>query len=570
MFNGSAAKMTPAEERPAPSATGALDKRPLSHLFLYALERRLSGTMEFVESVGGPSYTLCFVEGHPAKCRIASASKASSHLIEAIEKLYGLPAETTFAYFDRYDALAEDKTPSTPIDPLPIVWQAIVRDPPWQHVHDSLQKIGLAPIRLHPEADLTRFGFGKNERTASERLRKGAMSVYDLTNEAILIPGRTQLLVYCLLLTKFALIAPAGAAPPPPRSAPPPAESSDDIPEPPSSNARNVARVRLKQTTSPGTSTFEEIAAQVSATDSRHSGFPEPVVPSSRPAPAVVVLPPITRPATPLKVLPAELEKRRQGIVERAKTVEHEDYFTMLAVARDATTEQVRAAFFVLAKIWHPDRLPPALGDSKVACAQVFARMSEAHQTLTDPERRTQYMRLIAEGGASPNEQDAIAQVLDAATNFQKAEVFLRRGDVAQATTHCETALKLDPLQADYLALSVWLEAMKPANQAPDATAKQIATLTKAIALNEKCERAYFYRGMLLKRLEKNDAAISDFKTSSELNPRNVDSVREVRLHNMRTGKAESPKPGKAEPKSKPGKTPTPAKGFFGNLFKKK
>ena len=41
------AKMTSAEERPAASAKGSLDKRPLSHLFLYALERRLSGTALF-------------------------------------------------------------------------------------------------------------------------------------------------------------------------------------------------------------------------------------------------------------------------------------------------------------------------------------------------------------------------------------------------------------------------------------------------------------------------------------------------------------------------------------------
>jgi hypothetical protein len=553
--------MTPAEERPAvASARGALDKRPLSHLLLYALERRLSGTMEFVDPAGA-MFTLSFVEGQPAKCKIALAEAASRNLIEAIEQLYGLPAETTFSYYDGYDALDADTTPATPMDPLPMVWQAIVRDPPWQHVHDSLQKIGLAAVRLLADADLTRFGFGQNERIAAERLRKGAMSVYDLTNEEILIPGRTQLLVYTLLLTKFAVLAPPGAAPPPPRSMPPVESRVEEaappsIPEPPSSSARTVGRVRLKQTTShSGISLYEDQPAKLSARDPRQSSPPGPVAPVSVPTPGEI------------KVLPPELEKRRLAIAERATTIEHEDYFTMLAVPRDATTEQVRAAFFVLAKIWHPDRLPVVLTDSKVACAQVFARMSEAHQTLTDPDRRTQYMRLVAEGGASPNEQDAIGLILDAATNFQKAEVFLRRGDVVQAAAHCATALKLDPLQADYLALSVWLEAMKPANQTPEATLKQIATLAKAIAMNEKCERALFYRGMLYKRLDRSEAALADFKRSSELNPRNVDSQREVRLYNMRTGK-DSPKPGKAEPKSKAAKPA--AKGFFGNLFKKK
>ena len=552
--------MTPAEERPAASARGALDKRPLSHLFLYALERRLSGTMEFIDPAGAV-FTLSFVEGQPTKCKIAAAETASHNLSEAIEQLYGLPAETTFAYYDGYDGLVADDTPSTPLDPLPMVWQAIVRDPPWQHVHDSLQKIGPAAVRLLPDADLARFGFANDERIAAERLRKGAMSVYDLTNEEILIPGRTQLLVYALLLTKFAVLAPPGAAPPPPRSIQPAEARAEEatpssVPEPPSSSARAVGRLRLKTTKSySGISTFEEQPARLSAKDPRQSSPPGPVAPVSAPTPAEP------------KALPPELEKRRLAIAERASTIEHEDYFKMLAVPRDATTEQVRAAFFVLAKIWHPDRLPVVLTDSKVACAQVFARMSEAHQALTDSDRRTQYMRLVAEGGASPNEQDAIGHILDAATNFQKAEVFLRRGDVVQAAAHCATALKLDPLQADYLALSVWLEAMKPANQTPEATATQVVTLSKAIAMNEKCERALFYRGMLYKRLDKSEAALADFRRSSELNPRNVDSQREVRLYNMRASK-DSPNPGKAEPKSKGAKPP--AKGFFGNLFKKK
>ena len=73
-------------------------------------------------------------------------------------------------------------------------------------------------------------------------------------------------------------------------------------------------------------------------------------------------------------------------------------------------------------------------------------------------------------------------------------------------------------------------------------------------------ERALFYRGMLLKRAGRGDKAIRDFRLAAEINPRNLDAVREVRLHEMRKrsggGPSEHPRSG-------------PQGGLFGKLFKK-
>ena len=79
------------------------------------------------------------------------------------------------------------------------------------------------------------------------------------------------------------------------------------------------------------------------------------------------------------------------------------------------------------------------------------------------------------------------------------------------------------------------IEAMKPESQGLEETLAKIELLTKAIGLNAKCERAYFYRAMLQKRLGNEDKAYKDFQKSVELNPRNVDSQREIRLFEMRS-----------------------------------
>jgi tetratricopeptide (TPR) repeat protein len=198
----------------------------------------------------------------------------------------------------------------------------------------------------------------------------------------------------------------------------------------------------------------------------------------------------------------------------------------------------------------------------KADCAKVFSHLSEAHQTLTDAKRREDYLVLLKEGGATPEAQKQIQGVLEAITLFQKAEILFKTRDFVQAETMARKALALDPRQAEYLAFVTWIDALKPENQPVEPTRKLIEAMSNAIKLSASCEKAYFYRGMLYKRIDQHALAIKDFKKSSELNPNNVDAAREVRLFYMRGGRSVPPAPG-SEPLA--GK----ASGLFGKFFKK-
>lgn len=246
----------------------------------------------------------------------------------------------------------------------------------------------------------------------------------------------------------------------------------------------------------------------------------------------------------------------------------------MLDLARDATPEEAQASFFSLAKKWHPDRLPSELGPVRDACSRVFARMSEAHSTLTDSERYSRYMRLLAEGSGSPEMQETVAKVVEAATDFQKAEVCFKRQDYAQAEVLCQKAAKADPTQPDYLAMLAWLISLKPESQSAEKVAECIQMLDRAVAMSDRCERGYFWRGMLHKRVGRADAAIRDFRRAYDLNPRNIDAAREVRLHNMRGGRStrsSMPPAGPIRPSPVPGKPAKPDEkpSLLGRLFKK-
>src|ERR671915_450676 len=79
-----------------------------------------------------------------------------------------------------------------------------------------------------------------------------------------------------------------------------------------------------------------------------------------------------------------------------------QDYYEILGVKRDAKPEEIKKAYRRLARKYHPDVNP---GDK--AAEERFKLMSEAHDVLSDPKKRTVYDRF---GQYSDNLADAAAR----------------------------------------------------------------------------------------------------------------------------------------------------------------
>lgn len=545
-----------------------------------------------------------------------------AQLRRKLEHLFTLPPETTYAYYDAIDALQRYGGPPTPIDPLPVLWRGVKESPSWEHVDATLRRVGGLAVRLAPSAQIERLELTRPEMQAVDLIRQRPARVVDIAGSKLVGPSIAQQLVYFLVITKQVELVEAGSMRPP---QPGPNPNQTGRFGPPSGQAfarvqlqaRPVARVPLvveEMAASPADDDRASIPGATAPAPGPHAPPvtpppPAPVVPvegaeginalitqtiaSSLPPPMASIAPPVSPiPPPPVPAahaiapppppassqqavgaaLTAEQNALKLKILERAEQITSQNYFQMLGVDQDAPPDAVQKAFFALAKVWHPDRLPGALADVKDACSKVFSHITEAHATLSDPKKRQDYMTLIKEGGATPDDQAKIQQVLEAATEFQKAEILMKRSATdPQVMDHVKRALSLDPEQVDYMALFTWLEAQQPQWQSKEKTAEKISVLDRCIQKNPNCERAYFYRAMLYKRNDEPRKAVQDFRRVAEMNPRNLDAAREVRLYQMRGGSKAPPAMGGTgtSPSKKPPPQPETLGGLFGKLFKK-
>ncbi|MCW3490529.1 J domain-containing protein [Dethiobacter alkaliphilus] len=71
--------------------------------------------------------------------------------------------------------------------------------------------------------------------------------------------------------------------------------------------------------------------------------------------------------------------------------IKFQDYYEVLGIPRDAGEKDIKAAYRKLARKYHPDLHS---GDEKAAAEEKFKQINEAHEVLSDPEKRAKYDRL--------------------------------------------------------------------------------------------------------------------------------------------------------------------------------
>ncbi len=237
---------------------------------------------------------------------------------------------------------------------------------------------------------------------------------------------------------------------------------------------------------------------------------------------------------------PAVIEAKKV-LLEKAEALTSQNYYEMLGVDRDASTEDIRRAFFILSKTFHPDKIEQEVRLSlKEAVHYIFSNLSEAHLVLTDPKTREEYNETIKnkeikQARQTIDEHKEVREALDAESLFQRALVLLRKGEIDSSLELVDKALQLVPNEGEYIALFAHLKVLKRQQGAPldDLENK----LREAVKNFPKSERINYYLADLLKRRDKMSEAKIYFQKTLNINPRNIEAARELRLMDLQDKK---------------------------------
>ncbi|PYS81106.1 MAG: hypothetical protein DMF67_18015 [Acidobacteria bacterium] len=208
---------------------------------------------------------------------------------------------------------------------------------------------------------------------------------------------------------------------------------------------------------------------------------------SARPAvPAEEQLPKVAGARHEAQETPAEAAAEsdpRAAIEELIERASAETFYMTLGVARSAQPDEIKHAYYSLARRLHPDRFRRDADEPlRQQIDAAFAKVAQAYETLKDAGRRAAYdLKLSKQHEAAPRERagDAVRQTgqtgeasagardADAATpdgardsapppdaeqKFQQGLAALRRDDAALARALLGEAARLAPRQARYRA----------------------------------------------------------------------------------------------------------------------
>lgn len=215
---------------------------------------------------------------------------------------------------------------------------------------------------------------------------------------------------------------------------------------------------------------------------------------------------------------PDEHRRRISDLFGRLGSVDH---YQILGVGPTAGELDVLSAFHRLGRLVHPRHAARlGMGGQDAALRVLFERATDAYLTLSDPERRMAYNRLMeaapgveVDAAKRQHEKRELAKRL-----YRRSTTCVSEMDFSVAADLLREAARLDP-QPEYLALLGKVLARNPRW-----SDEAVANLERALELDPQNAGYHLATGQILEKMGKAAEARTHYKATLETSPGNPDA----------------------------------------------
>ncbi len=241
-------------------------------------------------------------------------------------------------------------------------------------------------------------------------------------------------------------------------------------------------------------------------------------------------------------------------LLEEAYRIRHLNHFQLLRVRNNDSVDKVKQAYLDASRLYHPDRFYTRPDRICALASFIQARYQDAQEILSDEKKRKRYLSAMGDEDlrrAGVTDKD-LHDPARATIYWKQSERFVRARKWEDAQKLLDEALRFDPGKAIYLATRGWVVFQRDPKGNRETA---LDALRRAIDINNNCDKAHYYMGMIAKHTGERSKAELYFSRAVAANQDNFEATRELRLLERRGS-------GDHEPVAK--------KGLFSGLFKRK
>ena len=223
----------------------------------------------------------------------------------------------------------------------------------------------------------------------------------------------------------------------------------------------------------------------------------------------------------------ASVDAQAQAAVQRYHAeIMSKDFFQIFGATSRTSDDEIKAAYFELARRWHADAFAGRrLGAAAKKLEEIFARITDAYETITDPGQRSEYIAYLnrKKKGLSTD----VADIHRAEQLFDQATAMIGRRDFVHAKQVLEEAGRLNPDPIYFATLGWVVFSMNP--NAPANLSKAVKLLRRAVSEQENLPAAYQYLGSIAYARGNNAEAQKWWQRCLNHEPRNEEAARGLR-----------------------------------------